>query len=69
MRLWTKNYVITIIINLLIFIVFFLYMQYIANMAIVRFGASVSSAGLAPLSAPPVWLRDYSLLVPFLRAS
>lgn len=47
MRLWTKNYVITIIINLLIFIVFFLYMQYIANMAIVRFGASVSSAGLA----------------------
>lgn len=46
-RLWTKNYVLNLINNLLMFIVFYLFMIYTTKFAMTEFNASVSQAGLA----------------------
>lgn len=46
-KLWTRDYVLNIVDNLLIFIVFYLLMVYTTKLAIVKFNASVSEAGLA----------------------
>ena len=46
-RLWTKNYVLNLINNLLLFIVFYLFMIYTTKFAMTQFAATVSQAGLA----------------------
>lgn len=46
-QLWTKDYILNIINNLLIFVVFYLLMVYTTKLAITEFNASVSDAGLA----------------------
>lgn len=46
-KLWTKNYVLNLINNLLIFIIFYLFMIYTTKFAMVSFNATVSEAGLA----------------------
>lgn len=45
--LWTKNYVLNIINNFLLFIIFYMLMVYTTSFAISEFNASVSEAGLA----------------------
>lgn len=45
--LWTKNYVLNIINNLLLFVIFYMLMVYTTSFAISEFNASVSEAGLA----------------------
>lgn len=46
-QLWTKDYILNIVNNLLIFVVFYLLMVYTTKLAITEFNASVSDAGLA----------------------
>lgn len=46
-KLWTANYIWNIINNLLLFIVFYLFMIYSTKLAISNFNATVSMAGLA----------------------
>lgn len=46
-QLWTKDYILNIANNLLIFVVFYLLMVYTTKLAITEFNASVSEAGLA----------------------
>lgn len=46
-KLWTKNYLLNLVNNLLIFIVFYLFMIYTTKFAMTSFNATVSEAGLA----------------------
>lgn len=46
-KLWTKNYLLNLVNNLLIFIIFYLFMIYTTKFAMVSFNATVSEAGLA----------------------
>ena len=46
-RLWTGNYILNLINNLLLFMVFYAFMVYTTKFAMSAFGASVSQAGLA----------------------
>ena len=45
--LWTKDYVLNIVNNFLLFIIFYMLMVYTTSFAISSFNASVSEAGLA----------------------
>ena len=46
-KLWSKDYVLNIVGNLLLFVVFYLLMVYTTKLAITEFNVSVSEAGLA----------------------
>lgn len=46
-KLWSNDYVLNIVGNLLLFVVFYLLMVYTTKLAITEFNVSVSEAGLA----------------------